>query len=158
MSQEYDVMQSKYGPISIIATGEGHIFADAKEGLTIRGVVYHATAHFYLHENGEFYLGEPGKNSYEQSLALYMRRRDRYSNDYPSQPAIKTAREVFTENVQAWANANPKKLLAASIEHYETKAEHLTEELEELNIKMAKMQVERAALLDKAAKLQRGKQ
>lgn len=101
-----DTITTKLGSLAIRATSATHIFVETtREGVTINNVPYRVTAHFEPFEgSGHWVLQRDG---------LYMRRTDRWRDDYPTDSARKKFVEALTLVVNRWVAANTKAIVDA---------------------------------------------
>jgi len=135
MSQEAFI-QALGGRVRLAVTDASHIHVDANHNcltggptacgpLTIRGVAYGVSIHYYRQPDGSFDIGQTGDDTYKQRDSLYMSRLNakNYAASYPSESARRKVAETITPLVNAWATQNPEVFASAERERRERERE-----------------------------------
>jgi hypothetical protein len=163
-------VNTKFGPVEVKPTDGKHVYVqfgghytDAPS-MSVRGVEYNGSVHFYLYENGEFHIGDEfytpshpnGEkrlaNAYDKRSALHLYRTDwvqrgSYAKSEPSEAARKTIAEALEAAVGEWlkSDAGKEALGVAEAEDHQKKIEKAAEELAEAEkvVACAKEKLER---------------
>lgn len=139
-------LTTKFGPVVIKPTSATHIFVGVDRGtdnLVVHGVPYHVSLHF--ERNGSQWA--------LQRDGVYIRRSDRWTNDWPSASARTKLTDEITAVVNAWAGKNAEALLDAerdaldaAIESIESKIKEKDDELTALRGEWFKLKSKRGDL------------
>ena len=141
---------TRFGAVHIQPTSSDHIyvsFSTGSEGhtpLTVRGVEWSGSAHFYLH-NGDpvWRIGPPDKAEYERRQSLYMSRNiatGTYRQSLPTRAAHGTIADELTAVVNKWAAENSAALNDARRRHLLEQIERKQSEIDDTEKKLAEQQ------------------
>jgi len=146
-------LDTKFGPVLLHVTQGNHIYVDANSnsatnpniGLTIRGVRYGVSAHFFRYGIKWEIQRDTGTSGLRASTALYMSRSGPYTNLRATEPS-RSAREAviaeLTPHIQKWADSNPKILKEAHEAHIYNETSKHVEEIEKKEAEIAKLKQE----------------
>jgi hypothetical protein len=87
--------------------------------LTLRGVSYYLNAHLHKWADGQWHIGEEGRNDYERRQSAHITRCDwkKTADMYPSHSAAEKIRATIEAAVNAYVKDHPEILTQAQAEH-----------------------------------------
>lgn len=140
MSQEFKA-ETKFGTVKVMPTEAKHIYVSFSSGhrdeslLTVRGIEYSGSAHFYLHAEG-WKIGTPEQPEYQRRSYLYLSRVGS-GNHVASTAAGNAIADELTRVMGEWVAANPQALTLAEVDSLEGQIKKMDEEIAELDRKMS---------------------
>lgn len=139
----YDV-PTKFGLMALTPTEANHIYIthDAQDGrastpITIRGILYRASAHVYRYPDGKWRVGAPTSAEYQRPREAYMSFAE-FRQMVPSRPAKKAFIEEVERVVNRWASRNAPKIHDAEQDHIQTQIDRLAREVEVMETELKK--------------------
>jgi hypothetical protein len=150
-------IETKHLRGEITPTSGTHIFFDCNTGsyagvrnsfsVTVRGVVYGVSAHFYKWPTGEWGLGQqddaPSTRFYNH---IYISRRDSYTKSDISHTARVTVAALLNAEVAAWLKDNQGALIEAQAEDTAREVKRREEKIAEHEAAITRLKLEIAAL------------
>ena len=142
-------VQTEIGNLILNVTDGYHIYVTMEDKAVVRGVPYHGNFHIYQWSDRTWHIGMEGENSYDSRNHVYIRRSDRYTNDYPSDSALKKILEIVVPAVNEWAmrSENTPIFAAAQIETENDKIESINKDMQELKNTIDALEIEKQKIL-----------
>lgn len=147
---------TKFGPVHITPTSADHLHVSFSTGsrgetpLTVRGVEWSGSCHFYLHGADGFRIGQDCKSDYERRSSLYLSRSGdgiSYRQSQPTPAAFATIATELTEVIRGWALANAEALAQAQTKHMDEQLERIDAEIAEAETALQALKTRRAEML-----------